>query len=93
MARPVRLRLVDPATESTVALLRAEELDDLHKRYAGPDGSLVLRPDEALVPLRWEARRLISTVLRDDQMLTVRVEALAALPRVTAYAAGAHRPS
>jgi processive 1,2-diacylglycerol beta-glucosyltransferase len=87
------LRLVDPATDSTVALLRAEELDDLLKRYIDPDGNLVLRPDDSLVPTRWEARRLLSSVLRDDRELAVRVEKLTALPHVTAGAAAVLPPS
>lgn len=87
------LRLVDPATDSTVALLRAEELDDLQKRYASSDGFLTLRRDDALVPLRWEARRLLTSVLRDDHELDVRIEALAALPHVTADAGRALPPS
>ncbi|MET4781026.1 SDR family NAD(P)-dependent oxidoreductase [Glaciihabitans sp. UYNi722] len=74
------VRLVDPASESTVALLRAEELVDLQKRYAGPDGNLVLRHDETRVTFRWEARRLLRGVLRDDDSLPVRVEGLAAHP-------------
>jgi processive 1,2-diacylglycerol beta-glucosyltransferase len=72
------VRLVDPTTESTVALLQAEELVDLHKRYTGADGTLVLQPDESRVPLRSEARRLLRTVLREDDALPVRAEALAA---------------
>lgn len=71
------VRLVDPAADSTVALLRAEELGDLQKRYAAADGTLVLQNDEGPSPFRWEARRLLRSVLRDDAALTVRVEALA----------------
>ena len=40
----------------------------------GADGSLVLRQTRA--PFGWEARRLLRSVLRDDQSLQVRVEAL-----------------
>ena len=87
------LRLVDPADDSTVALLRAEELADLQKRYASSDGNLTLEYDDALVSLRWEARRLLNAVLRNDQELTVRVESLAALPEVMTDAASAPRPS
>jgi len=68
------VRLVDPATDSTVGLLRAEELDDLQTRYPERDGYLVLQRDDALVSLRWEARRLLRSVLRGDAELPVRVE-------------------
>jgi processive 1,2-diacylglycerol beta-glucosyltransferase len=67
------VRLIDPATESTVALMRAEELVDLQKRYTDPDGRLVLR-DEARVSFRWEARRMLRSVLGVDSSLPVRVE-------------------
>jgi len=87
------LRLVDPATDSTVALLRAEELADLEKRYASSEGRLVLTRDDSLVPVRWEARRLLGSVLRGDDELAVRVEALGAPPRVTAGAADAPLPN
>lgn len=76
------VRLIDRATESTVALLRAEELVDLHRRYADADGNLVLRPDETRVSFRWEARRLLRSILRDDHALPVRVDTLAAHPTV-----------
>jgi len=76
------VRLVDAATDSTVALLRAEEVGDLQKRYATPDEGLLLRRDEARVSFRWEARRLLRAVLRGDDMLPVRVEGLAAPPRI-----------
>ncbi len=72
------VRLVDPSVGSTVALLRSEELVDLAKRYALPDGGLVLRPDETRAPFRWEARRLLRSVLRDDEQLPVDVVALSA---------------
>ena len=71
------VRLVDRAAESTVALLRAEEVVDLQRRYADGDGNLLLRPDESLDPFRWEARRLLHAVLRGDRELAVRVEPLA----------------
>lgn len=72
------IRLIDQADDSTVALLQAEELTDLQKRYAADEkGFLVLRQEEALVPFRWEARRLLRSVLRGDQALPVRVDALA----------------
>ncbi len=70
------VRLVDTTTESTVAVLQADELVDLQARYAGADGGLVLRQDKARVPFRWEARRLFRSVLRGDETLTVRVETL-----------------
>ena len=77
------VRLIDRAADSTVALMQAEELVDLQKRYADPDGNLVLRHDESRVPFRWEAWRLLRTVLRDDHSLPVRVEGLAAGPIAT----------
>ncbi|MEO6533920.1 MAG: glycosyltransferase [Pseudolysinimonas sp.] len=72
------VRLVDRATDSTVALLRLEELDDLQKRHPQQDGQLVLQRDDALLPLRREARRLLKSVLRGDRALAVRVEAVSA---------------
>lgn len=86
--RKALVRLVDPATQSTVALVRFEELEDLQKRYAERGGDLVLQRDEGLDPLRWEARRLLSSVLRDDRQLRVRVETLGSEVR---SAAGARR--
>lgn len=77
------VRLVERGTASTVALLRAEELVDLQKRYTEPDGSLVLRPDETLMPFRWEARRLLNSVLRGDRALAVDVVTLSADPSRT----------
>jgi processive 1,2-diacylglycerol beta-glucosyltransferase len=68
------VRLIDPAAGSTIALLRAEELGDLQKRYATPDGGLVLRHKQAPVSLRWEERRLLGAMLRGDDALPVRVE-------------------
>jgi processive 1,2-diacylglycerol beta-glucosyltransferase len=70
------VRLVDAATDATVALLRAEELDELRTRHPYRGGHLVLQRDDALVPLRWEARRLLNSVLRSDDELPVRIEAL-----------------
>lgn len=70
------VRLIDPADDSTVALLRADELVDLQKRYADSDGNLVLQP-ETRASFRWEARRLLRSVLRGDESLAVSVEALA----------------
>ena len=76
------IRLIDPSTESTVALVQEQELAELQRRYATPDGNLRLVPDEALVPIRWEARRLLRSVLRHDPALMVRVESLAAHPAI-----------
>ena len=76
------VRLVDVAAGSTVALLRAEELGDLRKRYEEDERGLVLERDDALVPLRWEARRLLNGVLRGEDRLLVRVEALSKHPTV-----------
>jgi processive 1,2-diacylglycerol beta-glucosyltransferase len=72
------VRLVDSAAGSTLALLQAEELGDLQKRYGAPEGDLVLRRDRAPGTLRWEARRLLRALLRGDDVLPVRVEGLAA---------------
>ncbi|WP_026552525.1 glycosyltransferase [Arthrobacter sp. H20] len=68
------VRLVDSAAGSTVALLQAEELDDLRKRYATPNGDLVLKRGQASLWLRWESRRLLRALLRGDKALPVRVE-------------------
>lgn len=82
------VRLVDGATDSTVALLRQDELVELQSRHPNRDGHLVLQRDDALVALRWEARRLLRSVLRGDAELPVRVE------RVSSGAAtGARRSS
>jgi processive 1,2-diacylglycerol beta-glucosyltransferase len=70
------VRLIDSAAGSTVALLRAEELGDLLKRYGTPNGGLVLRRGHALVSLRWEERRLLRAMLRGDDTLPVHVEGL-----------------
>jgi processive 1,2-diacylglycerol beta-glucosyltransferase len=75
------VRLIDRATDSTVSLMQAEELVDLQKRYADPAGNLVLRRDDTRVSFRWEARRLLRSVLRHDDSLAVRVEGLAAVTR------------
>ena len=87
------LRLVSSTSDSTVAVLRDEELEDLQKRNAGPAGTLVLQPDDSIVPLRVETRRLLNSVLRGDRQLIVRVEALSASPPAIPYAAGAQPPS
>ena len=68
------VRLVDKAAGSTVALLRAEELVVLRKRYATEAGGLVLRRDHAPMSLRWEERRLLRAMLRGEDVLPVRIE-------------------
>ena len=40
------------------------------RRYGAGD-ALELRRDESLVPFRWEGRRLLRSVLGDDEMLRV----------------------
>ncbi len=70
------VRLTDPIEGSTVALLQAAELGDLQQRYSDPRGNLVLRLDETRPSFGWEARRLVRSVLRHDQALPVRTEAL-----------------
>jgi processive 1,2-diacylglycerol beta-glucosyltransferase len=82
------VRLVDAATGSTVALLRVEELDELKTRHPERHGHLVLQRDDALVPLRWEARRLLKSVLRGDRELPVRVEFVSAPVRSAATERG-----
>ena len=76
------VRLVDTAAGSTVALLRAEQLDDLEKRHAGVGEHLVLRRSQAALPFGWEVRRLLRSVLRDDDALPVHVAALEPTPWV-----------
>ncbi|WP_285036380.1 glycosyltransferase [Plantibacter sp. ME-Dv--P-095] len=71
------VRLVDPIAESTVALLRARELDELQQRYTGPDGTLVLRRDDAVLSVRRDTQRLLRAVLGHDDELAVRVDGLA----------------
>ena len=74
------VRLIDRATDSTIAVVQAEELVDLQARYSDSDGNLVLRLDKSRVPFPWEARRLFRSVLRGDPALPVRAEALAEHP-------------
>ncbi len=74
------IRLVDDQVGSTVALLRAEQLDDLEARHADAGEHLVLRRSQAALPFGWEVRRLLRGVLLDDEELPVRVEALPATP-------------
>ena len=76
------VRVVDSAAGSTVALLRAEELEDLQKRYATPNGGLVLRRGSALMSPGWEERRLLRAILRGDDELPVRVEGPSPPPHV-----------
>jgi processive 1,2-diacylglycerol beta-glucosyltransferase len=76
------VRLIDSAAGSTVALLRAEELDDLQKLHATEDGDLMLRQDHAPVSLRLESRRLLRAMLRGDDVLSVRAEGLSAPLRI-----------
>ncbi len=68
------VRLNEQATGSTVALLRADELVVLRKRYGTEAGDLVLRRDQASMPLKWEERRLIRAMLRGEDELPVRIE-------------------
>lgn len=68
------VRLVENTAGSTVALLRAEELVVLRKRYATEAGGLVLRRGHAPMSLKWEERRLIRAMLRGEDVLPVRVE-------------------
>lgn len=70
------VRLIEPVGGSTVALLRAEQLGDLQKRYATSSGDLVLRRDKEPTRFRWEARRLLRALLRGDDVLPVQVEML-----------------
>jgi processive 1,2-diacylglycerol beta-glucosyltransferase len=74
------VRLVETGTGSTVAVLRAEQVDDLRARHAEPGEELVLRRTQASLPFGWEVRRLLRGVLRGDDALPVRVEALPATP-------------
>jgi processive 1,2-diacylglycerol beta-glucosyltransferase len=74
------VRLVEAATGSTLALLRAEQIDDLLSRHVEPREELVLVRAQASLQFGWEVRRLVRTVLRNDDALPVRVEALAAAP-------------
>ncbi|MDQ0735076.1 MGDG synthase family glycosyltransferase [Arthrobacter agilis] len=74
------VRLVDSAAASTIALLQVKELKDLQKRYATPNGDLVLRRGQASISLRWEPRRFLRALLRRDDALPVRIEGLSASP-------------
>ena len=68
------VHLIDRAAGSTVAVLRAEEADDLRGRFADANGDLVLRRSGSLFGR--ELRRLLRSVLRADDALAVRVEGL-----------------
>ena len=72
------VRLSDRADDSTVALLRAEELADLQNRYGDIGGNLMLQRGDSRVSFPWEARRLLGSVLGTDRELSVRVESLGA---------------
>ena len=71
------VRLVDPEAGSTVALLRAEEIDELQRRYVTRSGRLLLQRDEALLSFPSEVRRLVDSILREDRTLDVEVQTLA----------------
>jgi len=86
------VRLVDLAAGSTVALLRAEELGDLQKRYATPNGGLVLRDGQSLTSLRGEERRLLRAILRRDDELAIRVEVPSPAPPILPEGPEEHRP-
>ncbi|MBI5160935.1 MAG: glycosyltransferase [Micrococcales bacterium] len=70
--------LVERATGATVGLLRAAELVDLQRRYSDADGTLVLRRPDPRVPFRWEARRLMRSVVGRDESVAVDAVPLAA---------------
>ena len=76
------VRLVDSTAGSAVALLQAEELDDLQKRYGTESGGLVLRRGKAPPWPKWEVRRLLRALLRSDKALPVRVEEVSESPAV-----------
>ncbi|MBG6189082.1 processive 1,2-diacylglycerol beta-glucosyltransferase [Arthrobacter sp. CAN_A212] len=75
-------RLIDSAAGSTVALLQAGELDNLKKRYAAPNGGMVLRRGQAHRWLPREARRLLRALLQSDKTLSVRAEGVSARPTI-----------
>lgn len=72
------VRLVEPERGDTVALIRASELEDLRDRYGGTAGRLELRRSglPLFAHVRWEAQRLLRTVLAGDRSLEVVVEGL-----------------
>jgi processive 1,2-diacylglycerol beta-glucosyltransferase len=73
---PTSLAHLVDAAGSTVAVLRVSEVVDLHRRFGGGPDALELRPEESLVPFRWEGRRLLRSVLRGDETLRVEVRPL-----------------
>lgn len=79
------VRVVDSAAGSTVALLRAEELGDLQKRYATQNGGLVLRRGPASTSSTREDRRLLRAILRGDDELPVRVAGPSPRPRILPF--------
>ncbi|MGO2031409.1 MAG: MGDG synthase family glycosyltransferase, partial [Glutamicibacter ardleyensis] len=68
------VRLIEKTEGSTVALLRAEELVALQKRYSTGDGDLILRREHSPMSLKWEERRLFRAMLRGEDELQVRIE-------------------
>lgn len=70
--------LIDTDVGSTVALLQADELGDLQRRYSTSGGDLVLRRDKAPSSVRWEERRVLLAILRGDDELCVSAEELSA---------------
>ncbi|MEO8263034.1 MAG: glycosyltransferase, partial [Pseudolysinimonas sp.] len=56
------VRLIDRNADSTVALLQAQELGDLQKRYGDAGANLMLQRDDTRSPFPWEARRLLTSV-------------------------------
>ena len=66
-------RLVDDETGCAVALLRADQLLDLHAHFGGSEDEFVLTRFDAL-SVRWEAKRLIACILGTDDALRVRIE-------------------
>ncbi len=72
------VRLVDPESAGTVALLRRTELDDLRKRSGGRGDEVVLQrsSNRLLARLPWEAQRLQGSILGGDVSLTTTVEPL-----------------
>ncbi|HTL41004.1 MAG TPA: glycosyltransferase [Pseudolysinimonas sp.] len=73
---PTSLAHLVDATGSTVAVLRVSEVVDLHRRFGSGPTALELRPEESLVPFRWEGRRLLRSVLPGDEALRVEVHPL-----------------
>lgn len=74
-------RLTDAEAGSTVALIRADQLDDLRERYGVAGGGLRLRRERNPLRTGWEAHRLIRAVVREGEELAVDVHGLAAEDR------------